>query len=178
VRIVSVSVEPRGPSALKHGMLAMGWVVGRGDRPEVLSRHRAPLNSLLLHNGGGAERDHNAAVMRGFREVLDHLEEQCFTVVIVSGAPGRDYHFINTYLEYCGLPGLNTTITGSYRPTHSTLDYARGILGSMMMMRDDHIIEALGLPMNIETTDYVSDSDAHYTYRLHWHMVSRRSSSI
>lgn len=167
-RIVSVSVEPRGPSALKHGMLALGWVVGRVDRPEVLSARRVPMNALLETEESG-----NRAAMRRFREVLDHLEERCFAITIVSGAPGRDFHYINTYLDFCGLPGLNTTLAGAYRPMYSVEDYAAGALGAgPAPLSHRRIIGGLGLPMNAEITNYAADDDALYAYRLYWYAVA------
>lgn len=111
-----------------------------------------------------------------FRAVLDRLEQECFKVVLISDAPGRDFHYINTYLDHAGLPPINTTTTNRYRQVYSTEDYARGAMGldfDELHLKDAEIIAAFDVPVDQGAHDHMPENDAEYIYKLYFYTVKR-----
>jgi len=218
VRIVAVDGEWRGNNALSNGILALGWVIGRADRCEIVHKERInfgpleyvsakqtndlanedcvkPVGPFLntqdyeprcldefwsKHLEQKATFELNPTdpmlAIAMFKNMLDELEEKCFTVILISDAPGCDFHYINTYLDHAGLPSINTTIAGKYRQVYSTEDYARGALGmgyDHPHLRDQDLIDALEIPVVRGDHDHMPENDAEYIYNLHWHTIQK-----
>ena len=219
-RIVAVDGEWRGNNALTHGILSLGWVIGRADRMEVLHKGRfnfAPMEYVTgkqtndiddfdcmeaigpflqtqdyeprcLEEFWSKHSDKKAILESDpvnpmlaialFKDIRDGLEEKGLMVLLVSDAPGRDFHFINTYLDHAGLPDINTTLGGKYRQVYSTEDYARGALGmgfDNLHLKDQEWIDQMGLPVDRNEHDHMPENDAEYIYKMYWHTVDKTS---
>lgn len=218
-RIVAVDGEWRGNNALTHGILSLGWVIGKADTFEVLEKKRINFdrmytilqkkvnvvnfdsNGLVAHprieqqkyeprcleefwskhtdKKDALEKDpvNPMEAIARFRASIDNLERNGFKVVLVTDAPGRDFHYINTYLDHAGLPDINTSLDGSYRQTYSTEDYARGALAmdfDDLHLKNVEMEDAFDVPIDNDIThDHMPENDAEYIYKLYFFTVKR-----
>jgi hypothetical protein len=190
--IFAIDVERRGENMVRHGILSIGFCVGRADRYEILEQGRFSLDPLP-----GQRYEHRCIdeFWKNYPEVKKTLEEESkeaswaisdfrdkiaewemkSEVALVSDSSGLDFGIINYYLAHFGYPMLYYKMATTshkpyvFRPTYDTDGYARGVMGygyENPWTSDEEIAARLGFSLENSKT-HLPDEDAAHIYEMH-----------
>lgn len=141
--IIALDIEARGPSAVRHGIVSIGYCIAKADGDNAILRkgrfdiapyswqQNDPECMVTFWNKQGdlmetlqRHAQTPSVAMPQFRRLLDEYA----AAYIVCDAPGFDFYMINAYLDREGLPLLQFDRDGKFRALHDADSYARGRL--------------------------------------------------
>jgi hypothetical protein len=191
--IFAIDVEARGENMIRHGLLSIGFCVGRADRFEILEQGRFSMDPLP---GQRYEQRCIDEFWKNYSDVKQTLEEEAkeaswaisdfrdkiaewelkSEVALVSDFPGFDFALINYYMAHFGYPAIHfkmaTSILGKshvFRPTYDTDGYARGVMGygyEYPWTSDEEVAAVLGFSV-VGSKTHLPDEDAAHIYEMH-----------
>jgi hypothetical protein len=157
--ILSLDVELRGSSPMRHGLLAIGFCLGHVSTEEIIMSGTIAVAPMMVH---GVLQSYEQKCVNEFwskhRDVQRYLESiavDCYTAVtafnsllmrfekeynlcIISDCPVQDFGVINYYLDLFAFNQLQFTrscventneVVYNYRPLFCTDSFARGVSG-------------------------------------------------
>ena len=185
--ILALDIEARGPSIKDHGILSIGYCLGRADKFEILESARISMKPLPgqeydpkcleefwsrheeIKERLEKEAQQSASAMYYFDNLL-HSWDATYQVHIVADFSAFDLGFIDQYLVQFGLDPLTSTRgSGKFRPLYDTDSYARGARGmdySNPWTSDAETASELGFEVGSQSTHY-PDEDARHVYETH-----------
>lgn len=189
--ILAIDIEARGQNMVHHGMLSLGWCLGKADTFEIIEKRRMSLmplgkqcyepdcfdgfwsKRLWLKDLLEKEAVSPDYAIAEFDNAVYKYETEYDLVAVVSDHPSFDIGMLNYYRNYFGYKSMHYRVSkkDKYRNIYCTDGYARGAAGMHYVsgewwVDDDKIADFFGFKRTIEATHY-PDEDAASIYEMH-----------
>lgn len=188
--IFCFDVETRGFSPLRHGLMAVGLVIGTTEGDVLLKKEWKILplykeqtyekrcldefwnNNIELKNYLETDAIEPHIFAKEFRELLN-MWETSGSVYLLSDNPNFDAKFIDHYLDVYSLLPIQYHHDGrTYRPVHDSESYCRGLVKSVDFKNqwcdDRQGCESLGLNLPIFVgSKHLPADDAEHIFKIH-----------
>lgn len=199
--IIAFDIEARGPSAIRHGILAIGWCVRLANDFSIIERDFVALEELIpgqffeprcynefwSKNRGILEKLSREVIpardaIAKFYDMLVTMGKK-YKVILITDNPAFDAWMLQYYMDYFGYPPLHYESLpdkqyGGYRTVHDTNSYARGVMEWDYLTptpkggKDKQIKEKFQLDI-VSIPTHLPHDDAEYISEFHLRLMQK-----